>query len=75
MKKMRLAPLLLVLLVAVACRDLDAQARRRGRRNEHRLPEVGAPLPDVVVFDEHGNEFSTRRLRGHYSVLVFGCLT
>jgi cytochrome oxidase Cu insertion factor (SCO1/SenC/PrrC family) len=32
-------------------------------------------LPDVVLYDEHGEEFSTTSLRGQYSVLVFGCLT
>jgi len=40
-----------------------------------RLPAVDSMLPDVTVYDERGEEFSTRSLRGHYSVLVFGCLT
>ena len=39
------------------------------------LPEVGSALPDVTVFDAEGAEFSTKTLQGHYSVLVFGCLT
>ena len=39
------------------------------------LPEVGSPLPDVTVLDEHGEEWSTQELRGQYTVLVFGCLT
>ncbi len=39
------------------------------------LPRVGSLLPEVSAFDEQGNEFSTGTLRGHYSVLVFGCLT
>jgi cytochrome oxidase Cu insertion factor (SCO1/SenC/PrrC family) len=32
-------------------------------------------LPDVVVYDEDGREFSLTELRGEYAVLVFGCLT
>ena len=38
-------------------------------------PKVGDALPDVVAFDADGKEFSLKALRGHYSVLVFGCLT
>lgn len=40
-----------------------------------RLPEVGSMLPDVLLYDDRGEEFSTSSLRGQYSVLVFGCLT
>jgi cytochrome oxidase Cu insertion factor (SCO1/SenC/PrrC family) len=36
---------------------------------------VGSLLPEVTLYDEHGEEFSTTSLREHYSVLVFGCLT
>ena len=39
------------------------------------LPRVGSELPDVVVYDENGREFSLSKLRGEYAVLVFGCLT
>ncbi|HIE99363.1 MAG TPA: hypothetical protein EYG03_00790 [Planctomycetes bacterium] len=39
------------------------------------LPQLGSELPDVVVYDEDGHEFSLNELRGEYSVLVFGCLT
>jgi cytochrome oxidase Cu insertion factor (SCO1/SenC/PrrC family) len=39
------------------------------------LPKVGSILPDVRLYDERGEEFSTKSLRGQYSVLVFGCLT
>lgn len=47
-----------------------------GRRGGgSRLPAVGTLLPEVNVFDESGNEFSTKVLRVHYTVLVFGCLT
>jgi cytochrome oxidase Cu insertion factor (SCO1/SenC/PrrC family) len=36
---------------------------------------VGSLPPEVTLYDEHGEEFSTTGLREHYSVLVFGCLT
>ncbi len=39
------------------------------------LPEVGATLPDITLYDDGGKAFSTSSLRGQYSVLVFGCLT
>jgi cytochrome oxidase Cu insertion factor (SCO1/SenC/PrrC family) len=39
------------------------------------LPAPGSLLPDVVVYDEDGREFSLTELRGEYAVLVFGCLT
>lgn len=39
------------------------------------VPERGTRLPDVTVYDEHGEPFTTKSLRGRYSVLVFGCLT
>ena len=38
-------------------------------------PELGAPLPDLVCYDAKGSKFRLRTLEGHYSVLMFGCLT
>ncbi len=38
-------------------------------------PNVGDTLPDITVYDSEGKEFNLRRMRGNYSVLVFGCLT
>lgn len=38
-------------------------------------PTVGDPLPDVNVFTPDGKPFRTADLRGHYTVLTFGCLT
>jgi len=37
--------------------------------------KAGARLPDVAAYDAAGKEFKLRSLRGHYAVLVFGCLT
>lgn len=63
----RFAPPLALLLLAGLVLPGFAQ---RGR-----LPQVGSTLPNVSVYDENGKAFSTQSLRGHYSVLVFGCLT
>ncbi len=42
---------------------------------ESNSPEIGQMLPDLAGFDADGKEFRLRSLKGHYSVLVFGCLT
>jgi len=39
------------------------------------MPKVGSILPEITLYDDRGKEFSTKSLRGQYSVLVFGCLT
>ncbi len=38
-------------------------------------PKIGDPLPNLTAYDANGNEFKLSSLKGHYSVLVFGCLT
>jgi cytochrome oxidase Cu insertion factor (SCO1/SenC/PrrC family) len=38
-------------------------------------PEIGQPIPAVACFDETGERFQLRQLKGQYSVLMFGCLT
>ena len=40
-----------------------------------RVPRAGTSLPEISVFDDQGQPFSTKTLREHYTVLVFGCLT
>lgn len=38
--------------------------------------EIGSALPDLVAFDEGGEEFPLRqKLKGRHAVIVFGCLT
>jgi hypothetical protein len=37
--------------------------------------EVGQTLPELTILDADGQSFPLARLRGRYSVLVFGCLT
>lgn len=52
---------------------------RAGRRVERIFdetsPEIGAPLPDLTCYDAEGNAFDLRSLKGHHTVLLFGCLT
>ena len=46
------------------------------RRFEARAPGVGERMPDLVVHDAGGRQLRLRKLlRGHYTVLVLGCLT
>lgn len=42
---------------------------------DRNAPQVGQPLPDIDLLDASGNKFNLSALRGHYTVLVFGCLT
>jgi cytochrome oxidase Cu insertion factor (SCO1/SenC/PrrC family) len=37
---------------------------------------VGEPVPDVTAYDAKGEKFHlNEKLKGEYSVVVFGCLT
>ena len=38
-------------------------------------PAVGDVIPDLTVYTPDGKEVKTGDLRGHYTVLTFGCLT
>jgi cytochrome oxidase Cu insertion factor (SCO1/SenC/PrrC family) len=44
-------------------------------RFEASSPAVGQPLPEVMLFDAAGDEVKLHEIKGHYTVLVFGCLT
>ena len=67
-----------ILLLAAAA-GAPAAAPAQGRRNEadfvKQKPAVGEVIPDVTVYDSAGRELKTSSLRGHYTVLTFGCLT
>lgn len=54
-----------------------AQRGSGGMQNrfEDNSPAIGQRLPDVTVYDEDGEPFAVRDLKGQYSVIVFGCLT
>ena len=45
-------------------------------RFEAAAPDVGQPVPDISVYSASGEKVRFRDLvEGHYSVVVFGCLT
>ncbi len=59
-----------------SARDASSQRQRGPRANfERTAPKVGEVLPDATGYDAEGKEFKLSRLKGSYSVLVFGCLT
>jgi len=39
------------------------------------MPGPGDKLPDLTIYDDQGQDFQLTRLKGQYTVLVFGCLT
>ena len=65
------------LTAAVAAQPPGPGRERPGsQRFEETAPAVGEAVPDVVVYDESGKEQKLREIvRGHYTVLVLGCLT
>jgi hypothetical protein len=74
---MRLAAVVVFVATFVTCAP-GAQGQRMQEREEEFLrskPLVGDPLPDVTVYSVDGTPFKTSDLRGHYTVLTFGCLT
>ncbi len=38
-------------------------------------PAVGDDLPDLTVYSPNGKEVKLSSLKGHFTVLTFGCLT
>ena len=46
-----------------------------GQRFEQDAPQIGATVPDLTVYDADGKEFRLHTIKGHYTVLVLGCLT
>lgn len=42
---------------------------------ERRAPRTGQPLPDVALHAADGTKTSLGKLKGQYTVFVFGCLT
>lgn len=63
--------------IFVACPN-GAHAQSMVEREKEFLqakPLIGNELPDVTVYSPDGTPFHTADLRGHYTVLTFGCLT
>lgn len=76
---MRFEKWLLVALALLAMSSPAQAQRKKLKVNEEdfltEAPVVGDKLPDVTVYSPTGTEFKTADLRGHYTVLTFGCLT
>lgn len=66
-----------VLSIAIGTETLWAQQRMQEREEEFLTlqPLVGEELPDVTIYNADGTPFKTTDLRGHYTVLTFGCMT
>jgi cytochrome oxidase Cu insertion factor (SCO1/SenC/PrrC family) len=68
-------------LLAGVVLALTAPALAQGKKEQRdedflkERPAVGDPFPTVTVYLPNGKETSTATLRGHYTVLTFGCLT
>ncbi len=83
MRHISLLLLITLLTTSAAAQQADRSPRRRGggpgtlgsARLERSGLRVGMTLPDVTAYDADGNELRTSELRGHHTVLVFGCLT
>jgi cytochrome oxidase Cu insertion factor (SCO1/SenC/PrrC family) len=75
---MRMYSLILATAVCAAL-PLEAMAQREKKEQEEAFvrsaPTVGEQLPDVTVYLPDGTPMRTSSLKGHYTVLTFGCLT
>jgi cytochrome oxidase Cu insertion factor (SCO1/SenC/PrrC family) len=73
------AALAIATLPAAASAQRPAAKNRAAKAREaaflQESPKAGEALPDVTVYDVEGREVKTSSLRGHYTVLTFGCLT
>jgi len=76
---MRFTKWLLVSLVLLAMSSPVQAQQKKLKANEEdfltEAPVMGDKLPEVTVFSPNGTEFKTADLRGHYTVITFGCLT
>ena len=75
---MRIVVTFLILSLAVVVVPTDAQAQKMQEREEDFLrskPLMGDKLPDLTVYAPDGTPLQTSEMRGHYTVLTFGCLT
>jgi len=64
-----------VALAVVIAPPAFAQREKKDEDFLKEKPVVGDPLPDLTVYTPDGKEFKTADLRGHYTVITFGCLT
>ncbi len=70
---------MIVLGLAFTLGALPVTAQPKNRKKDADFvvthPCAGDPLPERTVYTPDGKDFNTARLRGHYTVLTFGCLT
>lgn len=82
---MRYAMLNALILLSAAA-SISAQDDEGGKRFEGYVkasaeefdkakPAIGEPFPELTVYTPDGKEFNTADLRGHYTLVVLGCLT
>ncbi len=64
-----------LLVAALSAGPALAQREKKDEDFLEEKPAVGESLPDLTVYSPDGKEFKTADLRGHYTVLSFGCLT
>ena len=64
-----------VCIVSLIAAFLTGAAGDAWAQGGFRVPDAGTQLPEVTALDAQGKPFSTKSLRDHYTVLVFGCLT
>lgn len=70
------SPRFLVLAVLLgSTANAVAQGGREDPKWVQEKPTLGDPFPELTVFTSDGKEFKTSSLKGHYTVLAFGCLT
>ncbi len=75
---MRFVVPFLILSLTFVVVSTDVQAQKMQEREEDFLrskPLIGDKLPDLTVYAPDGTPFQTGDLRGHFTVLTFGCLT
>ena len=67
--------LVCLLMIGLWAGPVCAQAGREDPEWVKQSPTIGDALPDLTVYTADGKELKTSSLRGHYTVLDFGCLT
>jgi cytochrome oxidase Cu insertion factor (SCO1/SenC/PrrC family) len=67
--------LTLACVVGLTASPALGQKKQREEDFAKEKPAVGDPLPALTVYTPDGKEVKTADLRGHYTVLTFGCLT
>jgi len=72
---MRHARVLSVVMTGLVLSSVSAQPSKEDPEFLKKSPTIGEALPDLTVYSPDGKEFKTSSLRGHYTVLAFGCLT